>query len=401
MPENPKIKRITLPSGTTYDITDQGARDLIAELMNFREYLGVTTTPLTSGSTTNPIMIEGEAVTAQAGDVATYNTEEFVFSSTNQWQQFGSLTSLGALAYKNSASGNFTPAGGVTSTWTGAETTSTGSFTPSGAVTISKAESGTANYTPEGSVSSTFTGASMTSTGKFTPNGNVSLTTEQEVLDVYGSAPTGGQSATYTPAGSIGLTTRDLYYAVNPTIEGSGDAYTPAGNVAAPTISVATAGSTTTVNSITSVGTLPELTATVSNEVLTIGFNQGTLPTKGSDTTVKTGDAAYSATAPSFTGTPTRFQVNVPTVQGATFTGTGTKLTTSVDIPTSAGFSGTEGNVSVTGTTGGSVSSSFNGTGAVLTGSFEGTDGTVTVKGTPQGSVNSTFNGTQGTVTVS
>lgn len=78
--------------------------------------------------------------------------------------------------------------------------------------------------------------------------------------------------------------------------------FTPSGTVAAPIISVATAGATTTVNSITGVGTLPTLTMTVVDKNLTISFNQGTLPTKGNAQTVKTGDASYEATAPKFTG---------------------------------------------------------------------------------------------------
>jgi hypothetical protein len=91
--------------------------------------------------------------------------------------------------------------------------------------------------------------------------------------------------------------------------------YTPAGSVTAPTISVSSAGSTTTVNSITAVGTLPSctlptLSATVdeTNEKLILNwtagsFSAGTLPTKGSNTTVKTGDASYTATTPTFSGT--------------------------------------------------------------------------------------------------
>lgn len=91
--------------------------------------------------------------------------------------------------------------------------------------------------------------------------------------------------------------------------------YTPAGSVSAPTISISTAGATTTVNSITAVGTLPTCTlpafsATLDaeNELLVLGwtsgsFSQGTLPTKGSNVTVKTGDASYTASTPTFTGT--------------------------------------------------------------------------------------------------
>ena len=50
------IKKITLPSGTTYDIVDQGARDLIDEMSGYTDFLGVTTTALTDGATTNPII---------------------------------------------------------------------------------------------------------------------------------------------------------------------------------------------------------------------------------------------------------------------------------------------------------------------------------------------------------
>ena len=99
-------------------------------------------------------------------------------------------------------------------------------------------------------------------------------------------------------SGHTGDTAGDLAYK-----DSVSASYTPQGSVAAPVISVATAGSTTTVNSITDVGTLPQLTTTVTDEILTIGWSTGTLPTKGSDTTVKTGDAAYSADAPAFTGT--------------------------------------------------------------------------------------------------
>jgi len=42
---------------------------------------------------------------------------------------------------------------------------------------------------------------------------------------------------------------------------------------------------------------------TVANEILTIGWDAGALPTKGSNKTVKTGDAAYQSTQPTFTGT--------------------------------------------------------------------------------------------------
>ena len=86
--------------------------------------------------------------------------------------------------------------------------------------------------------------------------------------------------------------------------------YTPAGSVSAPTVNLTTAGSTASITPIATVGTLPELTTTVTNETLTISFSKGSLPTKGDDVTVKTGDATYSATQPTFNGTAATITVS-------------------------------------------------------------------------------------------
>lgn len=321
----PNIKTITLPSGTTYDLVDQGARDLIDALQQYTDYLGVTTTALTDGATTNPIVIDGQSVTAVKGNIANYQSKEFIFNGT-AWQEFGDLSGLGDLAYKDSASGNFTPSGSVSQpTFSGNEMTATGTFTPSGTISTG---TGTANYTPSGTVTQPiFTGEETTSTGTFTPSGTIS--------------------------------------------KGTGTAnYTPQGSVSTPDITVTP--NTGTVNSITSVGTLPTLTTTVQNENLTIGWSAGTLPTKGEDTSVVTGIASATSTQP-------------------TFTGTGAELK----------FTGASGNVSVKGTPSGTVSQpTFNGTGTEL--KFTGTAGSVSAKGTPSGTVTKpTFTGTQGTVTVS
>ena len=99
------ISQITLPSGTTYDIKDATARSA-------KQWIGITTTELTDGATTNPIVISGNSVTAVAGNITSYDETEFIFNGT-KWQEFGNLSDLGALAYKDSASGNFTPAGTV------------------------------------------------------------------------------------------------------------------------------------------------------------------------------------------------------------------------------------------------------------------------------------------------
>ena len=187
---------------------------------------------------------------------------------------------------------------------------------------------------------------------------------------------------------------------------GNGTAnYTPAGSVSAPTISVATAGSTTTVNSITAVGTLPSLGATVTDEVLTLSWDAGTLPTKGANTTVKTGDASYSATAPTFTGT------------GAELVGsfTGTSLTSTGSFTPDGVVKFKRGQAVMNGSGQSaywtiswqsaldciSLSSVLTaGTTKYFHPSFTGTSGSVSVTGTPEGTVSQpTFSGSELTST--
>lgn len=185
----PMISQITVPvlvDGrevmTTFDLKDAYAREMIEDLGNAIYWMGVTVTPLTDGSTTNPILIgneqEQEEVRANVGGMAQYNGEEFIWNGS-AWQSVGK-NNFGALAFKSSASGSFTPAG----------------------------------------------------------------------------------------------------------------------TVSQPSVSV-DGNTTTTVNSITDVGTLP--TMSVSGETLT--FSPGTLPTKGSDTTVVTNTGTISVSQPTFTGT--------------------------------------------------------------------------------------------------
>ena len=351
----PDISTITLPSGTTYNFKDAYARDQIEALEAYSEYLGVTSTELTDGSTTNPITIGGESVIAKKGNIVNYGSKEYIFNGTT-WQEFGDLSALGSLAYKNSASGSFTPSGTVSQpTFTGA----------SSSVTISAVDNTNGNYQPKGTVSKpTFTGTATTSTGKFTPTGTVNVSTNATTNKIATVSTTSG-TATYTPAGTV----------------------------SAPTISVATAGSTTTIKNPTSV-TVAKTLATaapgatapanpityysVTDENLKlyqIGYTTGASITT-SNVTVKTGDAAYESSAPTFSGTGVRLvtgNIPVPNTYTATFTGT-------------------EDDVSVSGTPSGTVSQpTFTGTKAQISGSV-----------TPSGTVSQpTFTGTSGTVTVS
>lgn len=149
------ISKITLPSGTTYDIKDATARANISALSGALTFLGTTTTAITDGATTSPITIgDDSSITPKAGNVVIYGNSEFVWSAAeSKWREFGSTGSLKALAFKDSASAAYTPAGSISQpTFTGTKATIPLSFTPAGTVAISKG-TGTANYTPEGTVS--------------------------------------------------------------------------------------------------------------------------------------------------------------------------------------------------------------------------------------------------------
>lgn len=301
------ISKITLPSGTTYDIKDTVARATAGGGLQFR---GVTTTALTDGATTSTYSISGTNHTAANGDMVVYGNKEFVFSSSdNKWHELGDNTSLKALAYKDSATGSYQPEGTVSQpTFTGSSST----------VTITSTANTSGNYQPAGTVSQpTFTGSN------FTPSGSVSFTNENKTATVSTATISTSNPKTYTPSGSI---------------------------------SVTTAGTTTTVNSITAVGTLPSLTTTVDNETLTIGWSAGTLPTKGNNTTVKTGDATYG-----FTGDDVRLVTgNISVPKSASFSGTAAQVSGTVSQPT---FTGTKVQLAGTTTAAGSVSQpTFTGT---------------------------------------
>jgi hypothetical protein len=115
---NQVISSLTVPvnvggtiTNTTFDLKDAYARQRISELGSALYWMGVTTTELTDGSETNPITIGGESVEANVGGMAQYDSIEFVWNGT-EWQEIG-RANFGALAFKNSAEGTYTPAGSV------------------------------------------------------------------------------------------------------------------------------------------------------------------------------------------------------------------------------------------------------------------------------------------------
>lgn len=275
-------------------------------------YAGITTTEVTDGSTVSTLIIDGESVTFttdDAGAVVLYGEREFIWNGA-KWQEFGAAGSFGALAFKDSASGDYTPSG-----------------------TVSVAVATTSNQT---------------------------ATVSTEEID-------GSHAATYTPAGSVTLTNENKTATVSKAATGTAT-YTPEGSVAAPSISVKTAGSTTTVKNPTKVtvaktvvaaapgATAPDNAVTyysVTGETLSLyqlGYTTGDSITT-SDVTVKTGDADYEATAPEFTGTGARLVTdNISVPASASFSGTGARLVTgNIAVPNTftGTFTGNEDTITV------------------------------------------------------
>lgn len=264
------ISRITLPSGTTYNLKDAEARSQIQALTGGDAvvFIGVSTTKLTDGGSQTP-KINNQNVTPSAGQLFFYGTEQFIWGSDGKWHALGSLDSLGSLAYVNSlnSSGSYTPEGDVTFSIQD-------SSTITAAVTV--ANSGTTTYKPRGTVSKP-TATVNESTGGSTTNAvtikNPSSRTVTESINVSPPPVTGNANA--LPAGSTPIT----YYSVSE-----------------ETLSLYQLGYTTG-QSITT-----------------------------QDVSVKKGDVSYTVdvSQPSFSGTDVRLEtgIAVPSTFTATFEGT-------------------------------------------------------------------------------
>ena len=131
------LSKLTLPvnvegtiTNVEYTLKDAEARQMIEDLGHALYWIGVTTTALTDGSTTNPIQVNGESVTAKLGGLASYEGSEFVWNGT-AWQELGK-NNFGALAFKSSASGDYTPAGNVNVTQAADTTASVAPFGSAG-----------------------------------------------------------------------------------------------------------------------------------------------------------------------------------------------------------------------------------------------------------------------------
>lgn len=125
MADKKYLSKIVKGSDTLY-IKDLQAwsdiEDIRKQISGGMHYLGKSTTPIADGDATGPWVIDGvtyvvsgatgEQKNLAAGDIAIYQEAEFIWSgASGKWQLFGDFGSLGALAFKDSASGDFTPAG--------------------------------------------------------------------------------------------------------------------------------------------------------------------------------------------------------------------------------------------------------------------------------------------------
>lgn len=343
------ISKIKLPNGNQYDLADAFAREQISTIKQTVaggvQYVGSTTTELSDGATGAEVVIsKGDTTqnhTAAVGDMVDHNNVLYIFNKNGQWDQLGSAGPIKALAYKDSVTGTVIPSGKISAqVFTGSEMTSTGSVTATGKISqpVFTGAQGDVSVTgtPTGTVAAPkFTGTEGDISVTGTPKGSVALTS---------SAVGEGQTATYIPSGTVEIT---------------------------PT--------TGKVKEVTSVGTLPNFTTTVTDETLVLGWDAGTLPTSD-DATVATG------------------------VQTAVFTGTGIMLngTFTGQTTTSTGKFTPEGTNDAPAFTGKDLTSTgkYTASGTVSALSFTGDAVDVSVSGTPSGTISQAeFTGTEATVT--
>lgn len=263
------LSKIVQGSNTLY-IKDSEAREAISALEAYSDYVGVTTTALTDGATTNPITIAGESVTVKKGNIANYGSKEFIFNGT-AWQEFGDLSALGALAYKDSAEGSVTAAGSNADSAVSFSGTTDANFV-TGVDTAAVAPSFTEGAFSAGTLPSFTEGAFAAGT---LPSLGAATT---------GSFATEGVTASYTE------------------------------NTETLTLGTASTSTAVTAQGTFDAGSLPSKAADT--------FSAGTLPSKAADT-FNAGSAATFSTAKAITA------LGTATAAAQTFTGSAVSVTVS------------------------------------------------------------------------
>jgi len=283
--------KVKLLDGTYAEVCDSTAR---AAIQGGTYFLGVTTTELTDGATTNPITIAGESVTAVNGNVVAYGNKEFVFASVDsKWHELGDLTNLGALALKDSASGTYTPAGSVSKPDVDVTpTTATiAEFATAGSVTA-----GTANTPTAVSVTA---GTANVPTAVSVTAGTANVPTAVSVTAGTANVPTAVTLPTLTT--TMNGTTLELGWTAGSVTAGT------AGTPTSVSVTDGTAGTPTAVSvtaGTASVPTAVSVTPGVAGVPTAV-----TLPTS-KNTSVVTAVAAELHEAPEFTGSQATITVS-------------------------------------------------------------------------------------------
>ena len=402
------ISKITLPNGNVYNIKDSEAREQLKAFAggNAVVFMGVSSTALTDGGNQNPT-VNGQTVTTKSPGQLYFvqgSSKEYVYGADEKWHELGNLESLGSLAYKNtvkydkttSASLNANPTftgnsvhlvtddisipNSFTSNFTGTQEDISVTGTPTGEISIP-------NFTGTGvrlvtdniaiPSSASFSGNLLTSTGSITPSGSVSVTTK-----------TTANKTAIVSAASSGTAT-----------------YTPEGSIETPTISVKTAGSTTTIKNPSSatvaktvVTAAPGATAPANNltyysvtdenlSLYQLGYTTGASITTA-NVTVKTGDAEYESTQPTFNGTGVRLvtgNIPVPSTYEASFTGSASDISVSGTPSGSIGLTTSNTTVTVSPAASGTVT--YTPSGTISQPTFTGDELVSEGTYTPQGSV--------------
>ena len=312
------FSKVKLLDGTVAEVYDEVAREAIKGGTHF---LGVTSTTISDGSSTNPITIGGESVTAVNGDIVVSGNKEFIFASyDSKWHELGDTTGLGALALKDSVSAVYTPAGTVskpditvTPTAVGIKEISADGSVTTGTVKEISAEGSVTS----GTIKEILADGSVTNgtIKEFSADGSVTTGTVKELSAdgsvVAGTANTPTAVTLPVLTTTLNGTTLELSWSAGSVVAGT--AGTPTA-VTLPTFkdtSVVTAATmpTSKETSVVTAATMPTsketsviTAATMPTTKETSVVTAATMPTS-KETSVLTGVAAELSAAPEFSGT--------------------------------------------------------------------------------------------------
>ena len=307
-----EISKIKIGS-TTYDIKDAVAR---ATLVGGVHYVGITTTPLTDGATTSPIMIDGESYTPKAGDIVIYesgaNHLEFIWNGSatpNHWDEFGSTGELGTAAFMDYEETNLKHTHTIEHEATKAQvvyegTPETGSVVTNVVINgeYTEAADGRIPYVSDVSANDIILNPKIlvpeVGTGKYTPEGSVGLDYEE-------TATTGG-AVSYGTTNSTKTVTSNVSVA-NHTVSVTGGGVTiTQGTVEGSTVGVSATASLAAAPAFT--GTQATITPTKSSADITVSGETLTIP---ESVITSVGSATYTPE-----GTNDKPNINVSVTQG-------------------------------------------------------------------------------------